>query len=114
MFFVNFALGESIVLPAGSDIDVGTVVIANGNLQTSEYAVGGIFIQNAQQIPYVFYALDSFGTTAHTFDPPLPLREGDSVVVIPASATTNVEWDITLHGRVPTAPREQPSGIVTH
>lgn len=113
MFFVNFEVGESIVLPAGADIDVGSVVISNGNLLTTEFAVGGIFIQNAQEVPYVFYALDTFGTTAHNFDPPLPLREGDSIVVIPASATTNVEWDITLHGRVPAASLPQPSGVIT-
>lgn len=113
LWFSNFTNGETITLTEPAALDVGTILISNGVFSTTNYAVGGFYIENAAGIPLAFFALDAYGHTSHTFDPPLPLRAGDKVIVVPASATTNVEWDITLLGRVPgSSPSPAPAGLV--
>lgn len=111
LYFTNFTSGETITLTSGAALDVGTILISNGNFATTEYAVGGLYLENASGIPLAFYALGGYGVTTHVLQPPLPLRAGDKVIVVPGSATTNVEWDITLVGTVPGS-SPAPAGLI--
>lgn len=112
-FFSNFTDDDRVVLTGTSEIDVATITISNGSFNSGSFAQGGLTIRKANNNYLFLFAVDGYGHQAFNFQQPLPLRTGDFVQVTAGTSTSNVEWDVTLHGTKPGVVPTQTSGVVS-
>ncbi len=98
-YYAGTATDESTQVTANREIDARTMVIHNGQRDSSGYMEGLILINNGFQH---FFAITERTTESFQFDPPLKLREGDSIDfnIDPATAE-NVFFKVTFHGTPP-------------
>lgn len=90
-----------LTITVDNEIDITSITFSNGLFMSGVGDEGGMIITESSGEDLLLVATEGFGVQHLTFPTPLMLREDDEVRLFPSSVNLS-EWDITLHGRIPT------------
>ena len=101
-------VGKSYVITTENEMDVTALTFLSQATPAGATIRGSVYLQCTQALGGAVYPLNLAttepGTIHLTFDPPVPVRAGDTLYFTPGIATgspTSAGWEVTLNGTVP-------------